>query len=198
MRLLLGMAFAFVLVALALAVFVVQVPAIQGGIVGGLIGLLSSQVALIVDRYLKERGEVLFEIKDGWAGGEYLNVPKEYIRQASDFELASLREARHFEVRLRNTKDVVVSLWDFSVVFSRGEEHLASLTPHLAATGQPLDLLNIPPKVAVSHVVHISISKDPAKLRNVWRADQVEITVTVDGEGQRSAALPRWTEPNTA
>ena len=196
MQLLLGIAFAIVLVALALAIFVVQVPAIQGGIVGGLIGLLSSQVALLVGRYLRERGEVLLEIKDGWAGSERLDVSKEYISQASDFELAPLRDVRAFEVRLRNTKEVVVSLWDFSVVFSRGEEHLASLTPHLAATGQPLDLLNIPPKVAVSHVVRISVSKDAAMLRKVWRADKVEMTVTVAGEGQLSAALPRWTEPD--
>ena len=81
------------------------------------------------------------------------------------------------------------------MVFSRGEEHLASLTPHLAATGQPLHLLNIP-KVAVSHVVRISVSKDAAMLRKVWRADKVEMNVTIAGEGQLSAALPRWTEPD--
>lgn len=46
--------------------------------------------------------------------------------QALDAELAHLTEVRGYEVRLRNTKDVDISLWDFSVMFSQGGERLFS------------------------------------------------------------------------
>ena len=83
-----------------------------------------------------------------------------------------------FEVRFRNTKDVSVSLWDFSVVIWRGGELAISLDPHDTLTGFRLDLLNIPPQEAVSRVVRVSVSESPERLRQLYAADRVEMTVT--------------------
>jgi len=187
--------FAVVLVALVLAIFLVQVPAIQGGIVGGLLGLLSSQAALFVARYLRERGEVVIEVK-GWIGSSRTSFPNGNISQATARELDSASEQRQFEVRVRNTKDVSVSLWDFSVVLSRGGQQVYSLDAHDTISELRLDLLNIPAQEAVLRVVRISVSESAEKLRQAYDADKVEMTVTVAGEGQRSRDLPRWSDPD--
>jgi hypothetical protein len=208
MRLLLRVAFTVVIVALALlAIYLVPVPAIQGGIAGALFSLFASQLTLFVDRYLRERGEVIFEVKgQGWIGSSRLYSPEEFspeeaaerISQASDHELALFYENRDFEVRFRNTKEVGVSLWDISVVFSRGEQHLSILDAYDAPTGSRLDLLNIPAKEAKSHVVRVWVSQSAEKMRQAWEADRVEMAVTVVGEGRIYAALPRWSASDIA
>jgi len=184
-----------VLGALLLALFLVQVPAVQGGIVGGLIGLISSQVALFVARYLRERGEVDFDAK-GWVRSVRTTFPEDDISKADDLDLDVVTEERHIAVRVHNPKDVSVSLWDFSVTFSKGGRQVLALIPYDTESTYRLDLLNVPAQEGVSRWVRVSVSQSAKQLRQVYEADKVEIHVTVAGEGQLSEELPSWSAPD--
>ena len=165
-------------------------------------------------RYLRERGVVVLEVK-GWTGSSRSSFSKALSRidisQVSDQELdkkladmsqlysldlALVSEERRFEVRFRNTKEVSISLWDFSVVFWREGARLTSLTPYDTLTGMRLDMLNVLGQEAGLRVLGVSVSRSAEKLRQVWTAGNVEMTVTVAGEGQRSRELPRWLYPD--
>jgi len=197
LRLLLGAAAVGVLVALVLALFLVPVPAVQGGIVGGLIGLLSSQVALFTARYLRERGEVDFDVK-GWVGSNRTTFPEDDISKATDLDLDVVIEERDFVVRVHNPRDVNITLWDFKVTFSQGEQQPLVLYPYDIVSGYRLDPLNVPAQEGVERWVRVSVSKSAKQLRQVYGAAKVEITVTVVGENEpRSKQLPRWSNPNS-
>jgi len=92
-------AVAFVLIALVAALLLVPVPAVQGAIVGGLIGLMTSQATVLVQRYLRGRGNVEC-------------VLSEWRQVASGSRVGYRCTAKFF-----NHKDVTVALWNITIVF---------------------------------------------------------------------------------
>ncbi len=75
------------------ALFAPLEPAVQGAIVGGFFALIASQVALFVQRRLREQGEVICQLSAWNDGGDAR--PGEY---------------RIFEARFYNKKDVNIAL----------------------------------------------------------------------------------------
>jgi hypothetical protein len=198
LRVLLGIASVLVFIVVLVVLLTPEVPdAIKGAMVGGLVGFLSSHVALFTARYLRERGEVDFDVK-GWVGSSRGTFPEDDISKAIDLDLDLVTEERHFAVRVHNPKDVNVTLWDFKVTFLQGEKHPLVLYPHDLGSGYRLDPLNVPAQQGVERWVRVSVSKSAKQLRQVYGADKVEMTVTVVGENEpRSKPLPRWSDPDS-
>ncbi len=172
--LLVGCAFVFVLVALVAALFLVPTPAVQGAIVGGLIGLITSQAALFVSRYLRERGKVICEV-DAWVGSATGGDP----------------ERRHLRVRIQNTREVDVGLWGIRVVFSkRGEQQLA-LPLRFANDGRDVEVWHLPSKVPISRVLEVVAGADHFQIAR--EADKAELVMIMAGEGEYRRELPHWT-----
>ena len=129
------------LVALVVALFLVQIPAVQGGIVGGLVGLLTSQLTTWMQRSLRERGEVDCEVA-------------ELARSMTSSQTVSYS----FRVRFFNNKDVAVGLWHLRVVFPSQDGQEEPFTPMVLGTGTPsmFSELDLPSRVSVSRTLEIT------------------------------------------
>ncbi len=149
-------------------------PPLQGALVVGLIGLVSSLVVLFAARYLRERGEVICEV-DGWMGGS----------------LSVDLEERHFRVKLQNKKDVGVDLWSVRAVFYVEGEQPLFLPPRFADTGQDVEVMNLPPREAISRMMLVEAGAD--HLRIAREAERAELVMGVAGGGELRRSLPHWT-----
>jgi hypothetical protein len=190
--LLLGVAVAFLLLLVAMVaaalIFAPLEPAVQGAIAGGLIAgfftLIASNVALYVQRRLREQGEVVCQVSSDWIRGS----PR-----------SDAGETRDFRVRFRNEKDVSVTLWDFYAEFSKEGEELTSFEPTRVeptrvdgsetAEVEPVNLL---PREAI--YIDMTLAATGDDLQRVKEADKVELVMTVAGGEEKRKELPLWND----
>ena len=165
---------------LLVALFVVQVPAVQGGIVGGLVGLLSSQATVYIQRLLRERGEV-----------------RCFVRAWSNATTGGERELRAFEMRFFNEKDVSIALWDVKVEFHKNDESPITVFPLGGAYGTPgygarFSSLNLPSRVAVDYPMYMEVGEE--NLQKLKDSERVEFVGTIPGGEVFRKELPSWQE----
>ncbi len=175
-----SVAIALVLVALVVALFFAPLePAVQGAIVGGFFALIASQVALFVQRRLREQGEVICQLSAWNDGGDAR--PGEY---------------RIFEARFYNKKDVSIALWDFKAEFSEfeGGEERVSLELRRAEAGRSFELepLNLLSREAI--YLDLVVVADGDDLQRVREANKAELVMTVVGGEELRKELPRWSD----
>lgn len=151
-------------------------PPLQGALVGGLIGLVSSLAALLVQRHMRTRGEVHCKIV-AWVGSAIS---------------PDVFEERHFEVRFFNEKEVGVGMWNVLVEF-RDEEGglMAGLYPKFADNGRTVEVLNLPSRVPLSWTMIVTAG-GPIQLPKVRRAPTVRFTADLPGGGRFEKAMPTW------
>ncbi len=106
-------------------------PQLQGAIVGGLIGFVSSFVTgvftLLLARRLRRSGKLRCEI-NAWSGGSY----------------GAVRDSRTFTVRLLNEKEIGTALWNLRVVFYKDGKPWLSQMPTQTRTQSPIDVVDLP------------------------------------------------------
>lgn len=147
-------------------------PAVQGAIVGALIGLISGQALLLMQRYLRGRGNVHTEI-DAWL-----------VRSG----LPGV-ERRTFKVRFFNEKDIGIALWEVHVEFSKGDMR-QTLYPLTAETRESIGVLNLPSRIGRSWVMQLDAQGDI--LSRVKEADKVELVALIPGGEEFREALIPW------
>lgn len=151
-------------------------PQLQGALVGGLIGLVSSLSALLVQRRMRTRGEVHCEIV-AWVGSAVS---------------PGVFEEKHFEVRFFNEKEVGVGLWNVVVEFRDEEGRLmAGLYPKFVVDGRPVEVLDLPSRVPLSWTMTVTAG-GPIQLPKVRRAPTVRFTADLPGGGRFEKAMPTW------
>lgn len=106
-RLLAGMAVAVVLALLAALDSSAPVLSVQGAIAGGLLGLASSQGALLVQRHLQRSGDVHCVVQ-AWTGGKASSGGMGYGNEGAH---------RTFDVKFLNERDVGTALWNMRAEF---------------------------------------------------------------------------------
>jgi hypothetical protein len=154
-------------------------PELQGAIVGGFIALAGSFGALLMNRYLRERGELQCEI-NAWVH-TYANPGQ---------------EARDFEVRFFNNKDVSTALWNIRVEFFKDDALSVSLNPKNLTTGAPIEELNMPSRVTLSWVMRLQASEDAEEhLRQVQETDRSEFVGTIPGGKEFRREMVPWKIP---
>jgi hypothetical protein len=189
-RQLISAAVVLVLVALVAALFLAPLePAVQGGIVGGLLGLIASTVALFVQRRLREHGEVICEVSawtDAYAGRD----PRfDYYEEPEPDEYV---EIRYFRVRFHNQKDVSIALWDIKVEFSKEGKEQISLEPWLTGSNPEVEPLNLPSREAM--YLDLKVQAESDDKQRVKEADKAELVMTVAGGGELRKELPHWSD----
>jgi hypothetical protein len=117
---------------------------LPGVLVGGFLSLVVAVVVLLVQRYLRERGEIYREI--------YWTTPL----------LTGSRQVFHgLECKFENQKDVNTSLWDIRLEFHKDGKRVGNpLTCYFSDTKEPLYVLNLPSRVAVVLRMEIRIEGD--------------------------------------
>jgi hypothetical protein len=183
-RLLVGWVLAFglpsLVVVLVVALFVVPVPAVQGGIVGGLIGLLSSQATLYVQRWLRERGELRCSVR-AWTNAT----------------AGTEREERSFELQFFNEKDVNLALWDIKVKFYKPGEppvtRIPKAVPGTIGAGSTVSSLNLPSRVTTDYALVVKANEETqAQLK---ASDRAEFVGTFPGGEGFTCEMPAWDDP---
>jgi len=129
----------------------------------------------MVQRYLRGRGELRCEIV-AWTGSAI--SPGVY-------------EQHHFEVKFFNEKEVGVGLWNVEVAFYNGGEYLAGLYPAFTSTGQPVEVLNVPPRIPLSWSMKVEAG-GPNQLPRVKRADKVKLVAEFPGGETFEKEMPTW------
>jgi hypothetical protein len=190
---LLGAVTALVLVGLVAALFFLQIPPVQGAIAGGLLGLVSSQGALLVQRYLRRTGDVHCSIR-AWTG-------------AGD-RIATLGmgggegEHRDFSVNLLNERDVATALWHIRVEFYRDGVPWYSVEPVKATSyTDKVDYLDLPSQTTVRRNLTLNIVAEDdlgrSNLQKVKDSDEVKLVAEVPGQQELfEKDLPLWDAPD--
>jgi hypothetical protein len=172
---------AALVVVLVVALFVVEVPAVQGGIVGGLIGLLSSQVTLYFQRLLRERGKLRCSVR-AWTNA----------RGGTE------REERSFNISFFNEKDVNLALWDIKVKFhkesAKEREYPITLVPRgdygTSGAGSPFSSLNLPSRVSIDYAMFLRASETTQE--RLKASDRGEFVGVLPGGEVFTCELPSW------
>ncbi len=165
-------------------------PQLQGAIVGGLIGFVSSLVVgvstLVLSRRLRRSGKLRCQI-NAWSGGAY----------------GAIRESRTFTVRLLNEKEVGTALWNLRVVFYKNGNPWLSKRPTYTREPPPVDLVDLPPQVTVTQVFQLSFgvpsdAVEGADLTKARESDAIKLVADIpgDGEGAFEEDLPPWGGPD--
>jgi hypothetical protein len=161
-------------------------PPLQGTIIGGLLGFLSSSITgvltVFLGRWLRRSGTLHRQIR-AWSGNS----------------LGTISESRSFTLRLLNERDVSTALWNLRIVFYKKGNTLLSRRPKESITKTPIEVLDLPPQVTVSKVFSIAFdvpdeSRLGDDLTKVKEADRVEFVADIPGEkkGAFKERLPLW------
>ncbi len=150
---LLAVGAALVLVALVAALFFLRVAPVQGAIAGGLLGLISSQGALLVQRHLQRIGSVHCKVK-AWTGGG-----AHYAAMGVGGE----GEHRRLSVNLFNERNIATTLWYVRVEFYRDEVPWHSVEPVLRdQLSKTVDHLDLPPQTTIQR--NLVLTTSPLKV----------------------------------
>jgi hypothetical protein len=174
-------------------------PELQGVLVGGLVGFVSSIGTLIVARWLRSRwGNVRCEI--AW-------LPEQTAGSVDSPGGLEVRE-RRLTVTFLNRKEVPVTVWGMQVVFYKGGKPLDEwLRPNMqfAVPGggiRPMDLVNLPPRVHITSTMSLHVFRNldddslrGQKLQAVHEADRVEFVAILDGARDIKTELAPWNDP---
>ncbi len=174
-----------ILTALVGALFFVPIPAVQGGIVGGLIGLIASQSSLWMQRWLRKQGPLQREVHAWRNVGE-----------------GTVRESRTFIIRLLNEREVGTALWNLRLVFYKdGAAWLRRRPREMAPSDKPVEVCDLPPQVTVTRTLRIWFDKPGDHLPGAGDAlakakesEEIELVADIPGEGEAAfkAQLPLW------
>ncbi len=169
-----------VVIALVTALFLVEIPAVQGAAVGGLVGVIGSVVTgvstLLLAYRLRRTGEIRHRSPNNWIGATY----------------GAVQESRTFSIRLLNERDTGTALWDLQVVFYKDGRPWLSQVPRQTQADTPVDLLDLPPNETVTQVFKVTFNTGGDALRKARESDRIKLIANIPGEGTFEEDLPSW------